>query len=167
MVMKLFSHYMKLHTSLFLPHQQNWWHLMSWNSPWNPIETGLMGSSRISSTDVQSHHWIYHAHYIHPMRIIVLYHYTISFHSVLYMDCGVEYWIGFKNYCRVLSGDVQQWQRLNKLAAGHVWWYSSVSNFILVRQRSAWEFIRCAVPGHPVCAGRNWLVIHGWNENTL
>ena len=69
----------------------------------------IMGSSRISSTDVQSHHRIYHAHYFHPMRIIVLYHCTISFHSVLYMDCGVEYWIGFQNYCCVLSGDDLGW----------------------------------------------------------
>ena len=133
----------------------------------------IMSSSRISSTDVQSHHRIYHAHYFHPMRIIVLYHCTISFHSVLYMDCGVEYWIGFQNYCCVLSGDDLGWcsYKVTTMATAQ---QASCWPCLVVfrkqfypctaRQRSPWEFIRCAVPGHLVCAGRNWLMIHGWDE---
>ena len=41
MVMKLSSHPMKLHSSFFLPCQQNWWYLIIWNSSWNSTETHL------------------------------------------------------------------------------------------------------------------------------
>ena len=45
-MMKLSSHSMKLHHSLFLPCQQNWWYLMPWNSLWNPHSDWLKEKTR-------------------------------------------------------------------------------------------------------------------------